>query len=109
MTRYFNSMSNRAYAALITIIFMVVFLVTLFMMAAGGASAVVVEAPDRVVEQVELTYAEPVPTRRLPYRVYFETNDGAAYRYVNYRVCARANEVTNTICQFAFWPGRAHS
>lgn len=67
-----------------------------------------VEERDRRIPKryVELTYAEPMPTPRFPRRSYFETNDGATYRYVTNGSCERANLVTNRICHSVFWYAR---
>jgi len=86
-------------------IFFALLMTTLVLMAAR-ASAVVVEQPDRTVKYLELRYAEPVPTKRLPHRVYFELNDGSAYRYPNSRVCLQANDVPNWICADVYWYAR---
>lgn len=70
------------------------------------ADAVQIEPADTTVERVEVTYAEPVPTKRFGNRYYFETNDGAAYRYVTYGTCARADLVPNHVCRTVFWYAR---
>lgn len=100
-----TNMSTRAYAAFIMGVFTITFLVTCFLMA-GAASAHVVEEADRTVDRVVLTYAEPVPTKRHPHRVYYELNDGSAYRHMNARLCLRSNEVPNRICGDVFWYAR---
>ncbi len=73
---------------------------------APAANAGQIEAPDRSMSRVDVTYAEPVPTNRFPSRTYFETNDGAAYRYVTYGSCARSDTVPNRVCQTVFWYAR---
>lgn len=85
------------------------FLATMGVLIGGlidDANGVIVEQADRHVKRVHLTYAEPVGTQRYPHRVYFETNDGAAYRYLNARVCVQANAVPDRICYDAFWYAR---
>lgn len=74
----------------------------------GGtpADAARIEAPDREVKRVQVTYAEWVGSDRYPNRHYFETNDGAAYRYKGYRACADAHEVAPRICRTVFWYAR---
>jgi hypothetical protein len=70
------------------------------------AHAVQVEAPETTVSRVEVVYAEPVPTERHPRRHYFETNDGAAYRYITYGTCSRADLVPDRVCRTVFWYAR---
>lgn len=74
----------------------------------GGspADAARIEAPDREVKRIEVTYAEWVGTDKHPNRHYFETNDGATYRYKGYRACADAHEVAPRVCRTVFWYAR---
>ena len=65
-----------------------------------------VEEGDRHVRRLNVTYAEPMPTPRFGARHYFETNDGAAYRYVTGGSCERANLVPNRICHTVVWYAR---
>lgn len=81
----------------------VVLLLLVLVGMATRAHGVVVEQPDRTVKYLELRYAEPVPTKRHPNKVYFELNNGSAYRYVNSRVCRQANDVPNWICADVYW------
>lgn len=73
---------------------------------ADAAAAVQVEQADRTVQRLEVRYAEPVPTKRHPYRAYFELNDGSAWRYLNSRVCMDADKVPDRICKTVFWYAR---
>jgi len=98
-------MNNVQTRRVIFAIFFALLMTTLLLMAVK-ASAVVVEQPDRTVKHLELRYAEPVPTKRHPHRVYFELNDGSAYRYLNSRVCLQANDVPNWICADVYWYAR---
>jgi hypothetical protein len=70
------------------------------------AEAAQIESPTRTVERITVTYAEHTGTARYPNRHYFETNDGAAYRYKGYRACANAHEVAPRICRTVFWYAR---
>lgn len=70
------------------------------------ADAARIEAPDREVERIEVTYAEWVGTDKHPNRHYFETNDGATYRYKGHAACADAHEVPVRICRTVFWYAR---
>lgn len=84
-------------------------LLTATLIGASPSTAHVVEAPVRALsagETLELRYVEPVPTARHPHRVYFELNDGSAYRHMNARVCLKSNEVPNDICADVFWYAR---
>jgi hypothetical protein len=65
-----------------------------------------VEQADRTVERLEVRYAEPVPTKRHPYRAYFELNDGSSFRYLNSRVCMAGDKVPDRICKTVFWYAR---
>ena len=86
------------------IVMVLVVLALMFSMA--RADGAVIETADRTVDRVEVTYAEPVPTDRFPNRHYFETNDGAAYRYGTYGICTRAGDVPNRVCRTVFWYAR---
>lgn len=68
----------------------------------GKADAAQVESPDREVERITVTYVEHTGSHKYPYRRYFETNDGAAYRYKNFRACLDAHEVAPRICRTVF-------
>jgi hypothetical protein len=72
----------------------------------GKAEAGQVEYADRPVAHVEVTYVEHVPTRRYQYRRYFETNDGATFRYRNFRHCHKDGVVSVRICRDVFWYAR---
>lgn len=101
-----RDMTSRTYRLVVVAIFVATFAATMLMLASAGATASTVEAPDRSVEQVRVTYVEVTATPRHPYRRYFETNDGAAYRYLNYRLCAAADAVSDRACRTAFWYAR---
>lgn len=83
-----------------------VLLTVLALLVPFKAGAATVEAPDREVKRIEVRYTEPVPTSRFPNRRYFETNDGAAYRYGTYGQCDRADAVANRVCRTVFWYAR---
>lgn len=78
----------------------------LLFLSAGPAVAGQIEEADRTVERLEVRYAEPVPTKRHPYRAYFELNDGSSFRYLNSRVCMAGDKVPDRICKTVFWYAR---
>jgi hypothetical protein len=43
---------------------------------------------------------------RFPRRTFFETNDGAAYRYGTNGQCERADAVPNRVCHTVFFYAR---
>ena len=49
-----------------------------------------------------MTYVEYTGSARYPSRHYFETNDGAAYRYKGHAACVNAHEVPLRICRRVF-------
>lgn len=102
MRNYLNTMTETAFRAVVLVIFVVIFLVTLFLMAGAQGHAAQIESPDREVKRVQVTYSEWVGSHRYPNRHYFETNDGATYRYKGYRACANAHEVAPRICRTVF-------
>ena len=64
-----------------------------------------IEAPDAKMwgPARQLVYAEPIPSKRYPYRHYFEVNDGSTYIYLTYERCRRDNLVPNRVCRSVFW------
>ena len=70
------------------------------------ASADQIEPTTSDVVKVNVVYAEPMPTHDTPNRQYFETNDGASYRYVGYRACVRDGAVPTRVCRTVFWYAR---
>jgi len=90
------------------IAFLILFIVTLGMLAVSErADAGLIEGPDReVIHGLQVTYAEPIPSDRFHSRHYFELNDGSAWRYPNYRACARWDRLPNRICKTVFWYAR---
>lgn len=90
------------------IAFIVVALATAAILALSmtDARADQIEPATSDVVKVQVTYAEPMPHKASQNRHYFETNDGAAYRYVNYKRCALDNAVPNRVCRTVFWYAR---